>query len=127
MSSLRTDAERLDLFWSAWVIGGAKWKNFSGFVVPPPPTATLESCGYKIEEGLVRSNVENKISKMLSQAGIMVGRLRYVEVSSRKGSDAAYLNYFDVEHGVIICIENHKFRDETPDTKLFPSEILWQC
>ncbi|KAH3903919.1 hypothetical protein HBH56_242490 [Parastagonospora nodorum] len=127
MSSLRTDAERHDFFWSTWVIGGAKWRNFSGFVVPPPPTATLESCDYKIEEGLVRSNIENSISKMLGQAGIMVGCLRYVDVFSPKEVDAAYSNYFDVKHGTIICNENYKFRDKTPGTKLFPSEILWQC
>ncbi|RMZ70996.1 hypothetical protein GMOD_00008675 [Pyrenophora seminiperda CCB06] len=128
---MSSNIERNQFFDTAWLKGGKIWENFTSLVNPPPSSNTLESCGYVLEHGALRSNVVAKVQKMLTQAGILVGRLRWIDVYSAgvtdtDKADSAYSNWFDVEHGIIVCNENLKPRDQSPGARLFPSEVLWQ-
>jgi len=62
---------------------------------------------------------------------MMISNSTYVEVrsagTSEDDDDAAYCNWFDPGHGLIICNENYKSRDNHPaDKMVWPSEVLWQ-
>ncbi|KAI2484544.1 hypothetical protein Ptr902_03484 [Pyrenophora tritici-repentis] len=52
---------------------------------------------------------------MIASCGISFTNATYVEVCSagvEKEFDAAYTNWFDPSHGVIVCNENYKSRDK---------------
>lgn len=67
---------------------------------------------------------------MLLSCGILINNPKFVEVRSEgvsEDDDAACVNWFDPDHGLIICSENYKSRDRHTGAKMvWPSDVLWQ-
>ena len=107
------------------------WERLQSFNVPMSTAKTLDSCGYLVDEGNLHPNTIAAVRTKVASVGLTIGNLRFVDirpVGTTKFDDAAYSNWFDVEHGIIICNENDKTRDtHAAEMSLFPSEVLWQC
>ncbi|CAE7026322.1 hypothetical protein P3342_005752 [Pyrenophora teres f. teres] len=120
----------LEVYESAITTGKRLCKELASFKAQPPLPASLASCGYGIESGKLRSNTEVPLRAMLLSCGILISNAKYVEVRSAgmpKRGDAAYNNWFDPHHGLIVCNENYKSRDKhSGDQMIWPSEVLWQ-
>jgi hypothetical protein len=121
----------LEVYESAITNGRRLCEELASFEAQPPLPASLASCGYEIKSGRLRSNAENSLRTMLLSCGILIRNSTYVEVRSAgkpNYSDAAYNNWFDPVHGLIVCNENYKPRDDhSGDKMIWPSEVLWQC
>jgi hypothetical protein len=88
----------LEVYESAMTNEKRPCRELASFEAQPPLSASLASCGYGIVSGRLRSNAEN-----------------------------AYVNWFDPDHGLIICSENYKSRDRHTGAKMiWPSNVLWQ-
>ena len=111
--------------------GGRLWTRLAKLNPPSRTTLTLQSCQYKIEKKALRANTVGSLQKKLAPCGLLIKNMTYIDVRSvvaKSYSDAAYSNWFDAYKGIIVCNENFKERDKNPpDSKLFPSELLWQC
>jgi hypothetical protein len=121
----------LEIYESAITNGKRLCKELASFEAQSPLAASLLSCGYDVQPGRLRSNVENSLRSMLLSCDILISNSTYVDVSSAgtpKYNDSAYSNWFDPVHGLIVCNENYKSRDtRSGDKMLWPSEVLWQC
>ncbi|OWY41765.1 hypothetical protein AA0118_g3464 [Alternaria tenuissima] len=105
-------------------------RQLASFEAQPPLSASLESCGYGIVSRRLHSNAENALRSMLLSCGILINNPKFVEVRSEgvsEDDDAACVNWFDPDHGLIICSENYKSRDRHTGAKMvWPSDVLWQ-
>ena len=105
-------------------------RQLASFEAQPPLSASLESCGYGIVSRRLHSNAENALRSMLLSCGILINNPKFVEVRSEgvsEDDDAACVNWFDPDHGLIICSENYKSRDRHTGAKMiWPSNVLWQ-
>ncbi|KAL9038650.1 MAG: hypothetical protein Q9214_005195, partial [Letrouitia sp. 1 TL-2023] len=86
---------------------------------------------YLTKRAPVKNGVETSVHKALAGTGISASDLRYVDVfskgGSRKGKQAAYINYIDSKNGVLLTSEMFKRFDENPaDKQLWAPEIIWQ-
>jgi hypothetical protein len=123
-----TSQSPLEVYESAIKKGKQLCKELASFEAQPPLPASLASCGYKIESRRLNSNTENSLRLPLLSCGVLISNSTYVDVSSAGAYWAAYSNWFDPLHGLIVCNENFKIRDEnSEDKKLWPPEVLWQC
>jgi hypothetical protein len=132
MPDIRRDEAEISNFYDvAFGKGGAMWERLQSFNVPMSTAKTLDSCGYLVDEGNLCPNAIAALKTKVASAGLTIGTLCYVDirpVGTTSWEDVAYSNWFDVEHGIIICNENDKGRDkDTAEISLFPFEVLWQC
>jgi hypothetical protein len=113
----RNETEILHFYDVAFFKGGAMWKRLRSFNVSMSTAKTLDNCGYLIDEGNLRPNAIAAVKMKLASAGLTIGTLRYVDirpVGTNIHDDAAYSNWFDVEHGIIICNEMPKLAIRIP-------------
>ncbi|EDU48901.1 predicted protein [Pyrenophora tritici-repentis Pt-1C-BFP] len=97
------------------ITNGSRLRHeLASFGDQPPLPASLALRGYQTISGSLRSNAQNAVRSMIASCGISFTNATYVEVCSagvEKEFDAAYTNWFDPSHGVIM---------------LWSSELLWQ-
>ncbi|KAF2788658.1 hypothetical protein K505DRAFT_394260 [Melanomma pulvis-pyrius CBS 109.77] len=94
-----------------------------------PTSLTLSSCGYAIESERLCTNPESAVQMLVLPSGLLINRLHFVDVRSA-GTDehdnAAYLNWIDARHGIIVCNEKYKGRDSHPEERrMWPSDALF--
>ena len=108
--------------------GGLRLKRAEKDDSATPTTLTLANCQYNIQEGWFRPNQIAWVSMKVAAVGLNIRNVYWIDITSPGREVLAYSNWFDVEHGIIICNENYKVEDTNPeDRKLFASEIIWQC